>query len=57
MQVKVTVTVESFHPLLLGLGEAAAEIDGGTNGDTVNVTVAVAGEFWAPLAVTVTCPV
>jgi hypothetical protein len=55
--VNVTVTVELFQPLLLGLGAAAAEIDGGTNGDTVNVTVAVAGEFWAPLAVTVTCPV
>lgn len=57
MQVKVTVTVELFQPWLFGDGEADAEMEGGTNGATVNVTVATAGEPWAPAAVTVRWPV
>ena len=44
MQVKVTVTFVLFQPLALAGGEADAVIDGGTNGDTVNVTVETAGE-------------
>ena len=57
MHVKVTVTVELFQPLALGAGEADAVIEGGTNAVTVKVTVATDGEFCAPGAVTVTCPV
>jgi len=57
VQVKVTVTVELFHPFAFAGGEADAVIYGGTNGATVNVTVATAGEFVAPADVTVTCPV
>jgi hypothetical protein len=45
VQVKVTVTFALFQPLALGAGEAVADIDGGRNGDTVNVTAATAGEF------------
>ena len=51
------MTVESFQPLAFAAGAASAVIDGGTKGETVNVTVETAGEFCAPGAVTVTCPV
>jgi hypothetical protein len=55
--VKVTVTLVLFQPLAFAAGEADAVMDGGTNGDTVNVAVATAGELVAPAAVTVTWPV
>ena len=57
MHVNVTVTGVLFQPFELGVGDRDAEMDGGMKGATVKVTVAVAGEFWAPVAVTVTCPV
>jgi hypothetical protein len=57
VQTKLTVTLESFQPLPLAAGETDAVMDGGTNGDTVNVTGITAGEFSAPAAVTVTWPV